>query len=232
LEALGGVIHAQAGEVLVGTLVIVTGEQTTKIGRIDEACLGDLGEALQLEEMFFDAGAAALVGFEGEGSDGARESGTFGNFEDHVLDEDGADAIAEGGGAEAGADEFVEEREDFMGGVGLDELAGGGGWGAQEARGGGADEIDEVFNEGAIGIVVDVEGDAGAIGEDDAGHEGMAGSAKGERAFATGDELDGVIGEVGAVDAVIGITLFGAAADDEEMAGGWRVEVEVEPAGL
>ena len=232
LEALGGVAHFELDNVLPGALVVEAFEEAAEVSGVDVAVGGDVGEAGGDAVMGFDVAAAALVGFEGFGADGAQRDGGFGDAQKELLEEESADAFLVGGPAEAGVDEVFVEAEDLFRGGGLDDLAGDGECTGEELCGLFALEIDEVFDEGAGGVAGDGVGNAGAVGEERAGGEVVWLAEELDAALTAGDKFDRHVGEIFSAELVVGGAVFNSAADDGDGVGGAGREVEEEAAGF
>ena len=61
-QALGGVVHFQAHEILVGTLVVVALKQAAEVNAVDMALPGNLRQGFQLQKMRLDVLLAGLKG--------------------------------------------------------------------------------------------------------------------------------------------------------------------------
>ena len=66
LEALGGVVHFQAEQILIGGAVVESLEQAAEVGLVDVAFVGDLAQRLQPQGVLPDVLPASLKGREGE----------------------------------------------------------------------------------------------------------------------------------------------------------------------
>lgn len=69
LQAIGGVVHFQAKEELIGAGVIEAAEQAAEVGGIDVAGAGDLLEGLDFAGVIEDPAEAFLVRDEGWGAE-------------------------------------------------------------------------------------------------------------------------------------------------------------------
>lgn len=234
LEAFEGGAHFEAQGVLPGALVVVAGEEAADVGGVEGAAGGDFVQTTEAAVVGVDVMAAALVGAEGFGADGSQGEGGFRDAQEEVLGESGAASLAEGGFPQASGDQIFPEMEEVVGCGSLDDLAGLWRGGAEECAGLGTFESEEVFDERSIGGAgVDFMRDAGAIGEDSAGHDAMVAALGLEGSLSAGDEFDGELGQFPAHDAVIGRAVFAAAADDGEAGqGGFLRGGQIEAAGF
>ena len=90
LQALGGVIHLEAEEILIRAFVVVAPEQPAEVSFVDVTFPGDLFQRSQVEEVLFDVAATLLVGGERGSLEAARGGVRAGDFKGHAFEQLGA----------------------------------------------------------------------------------------------------------------------------------------------
>ena len=158
--------------------------------------------------------------------------GGLGDLQDQLLQDRRAQQGAVPAVGFAVGDEVVEDPQDRLRRGDLDGRAGRQAVLTQHLPCAGALEVHEVFHERGVRIGGDQVGDARPVGEDLAGGEGVLAARQSQGPLAAGDELDGVEGEVRAVDPIARPAVLAAAADDGHRLAGPAGGVQVESAGL
>jgi hypothetical protein len=213
LQSLGGKVHLQAQEELVGRLVVVAAEQTAEIGRVDVTLLGDLPERFQAGVLRLNVLAAALVGGKGGCLGRFARHERFGDLDDQIVDQRGAELIAITRGFQPILNKTVENILDFNRGENQATIAGRQAVLVQQVETTPPGEIDKILHQRLLGVGGDIVGNIACIGED--GTRQQVAGLPGERqpAASLGDELDGRLGERSAMDGIVGLADFAAAAD-------------------
>jgi hypothetical protein len=230
-ELAGGVVHFETRQELVWRLMVIAPEEAADVGGIEVAIAGDLAEGAEPPMMGADVLAAMLVGDEGEGIGAFERRAGLEQFDAEAFEEAAAKIGRVPGAARAAADEFIDKRLNFGGGEDLRDRSGGKFLEPKPLRGVVAGEIHKVFHERRLGVRNDVMRDAGSVGKNAAWTQFKTAAAQFQLPAALGDVFNRMKRESFPANGVVRGAMLHAAANDGEMGGARRIEIEIKPAG-
>ena len=228
LQAIGRQVHLQTHQELVGRLVIVTVKQPAEVGRSDVALPGHLGEIGQSRIVGLDVFPATFVGSEGGRLGGLPGRERFGNLQHQVFQQGRAQLVRKTRRPQPVLDQIVEDPLDLT----RTEDATAGAWSQgvllEQSRSLAAGKIDEVFRQRILSIGADLVRHLRTVREHAARQQPHLLPGENEGPLAAGDEFNGEVREVGAMDRIIRRRGLETAADHGQRLLGWGSQIEVE----